>query len=132
MATQYTGDLPDHSQSTYMATPYMKVAKTSCLSFQYITISSFTVYGQFQNASKFDITNIENSEEFNAWEMFYGIIPPGIYSVVWVNQLSPVSLKAKGYESGVIYPFIMDNMHITTGECDVEESKLLCVHQSIY
>lgn len=124
IATQYIGDLPVRPLSTFLTTPPVNVSVVSCLSFVYATISSVDVYGKYQNGSMFKFKECRSADEQSySWVLFFCTIFEGIYSIVWENQLSTVSLKARNFTSGVIYPFIMNDMVITPGYCQINNTK---------
>ncbi len=116
MATQYIGDLPTRPMTAKIATPFMTIQYPSCLSFQYITIASLKIYSQLPGGSRLNIKN-DIDETYDEWSTYSYPILPGIYSVVWESSISLVSLKAKNFTSGVIYPFVMDAIVIIKGPC---------------
>ncbi len=132
LVTRYTGDLPRNPQRTLLISPGQIISNSSCLTFEYKTITSTNLYVVDEDDNKQDLSHepfqIEHrsSGEHDAyWKTMNVDLPIGEYQIMFENMLSDVSLMAAQFTSGVIYPFMMDNVMITEGACRQEGDQLL-------
>ncbi len=124
LVTRYTGDLPRHPTSSQLFSPRQIIYTRSCLTFEYKTISSIKLYlvdyddnKQDLSHKPFQIEHISSGDSNAYWKTMNVDLPTGEYQIMFQNMLVDVSLMAVQFTSGVIYPFMMDNVMITEGTC---------------